>query len=539
MKKRAEIVVFLLGLAIILLAALNSSRFFARLDLTESKAFSISRVSKKLFQEIPEQVHITYYVSERLRKLYAFPQAIEDLLQEYAAYSRGKIRVESLDPLAVGEVTRAEQYGVLPQQIEVVERDETSLAKIYTGIVIQYLDRHETIPLAVRTDALEYELTSRIRKAVSGEERVVGILLGDARRDLQQEYGRLLGGLSADFRVLPLTPGQDVPAEVDALFVIGNSDLGEFELFPIDQYLMRGGRALFAVDGVAVDFMRGLVASKLLNNPTLAMLASYGVKVEPELMADKYCQNFRLPTQILGQVMWQVLDKYPYWITVAGQFASSDNPITAHFTGLDLYWASPLTLSALGERSATGGAVVEPLITSTPDGWTLDEEPFDTNPEAARMLLFSEPENAGTRVLAASLRGELASWFRGKDIPTREGESRAWQSVVATAKDARLVVVGDADFASNLMDFTEAAYNVGFLTNAAEWLSNSEDLLSIKTRLSRDVRLNRIQDPDHRRAAVLTTEIVNVALIPLAIVGFGVARLLLRRKKSAVRAEEE
>jgi ABC-type uncharacterized transport system involved in gliding motility auxiliary subunit len=184
--------------------------------------------------------------------------------------------------------------------------------QIYTGIVIQYLDRHETIPLAVRTDALEYELTSRIRKAVSGEERVVGILLGDARRDLQQEYGRLLNGLGADFRVLPLTPGQDVPAEVDALFVIGNSDLGEFELFPLDQYLMRGGRALFAVDGVGVDFMRGLIASKLANNPTLGMLASYGVKVEQELMADKYCQNFRLPTQILGQVMWQVLDKYPF-----------------------------------------------------------------------------------------------------------------------------------------------------------------------------------------------------------------------------------
>jgi gliding-associated putative ABC transporter substrate-binding component GldG len=533
MKKRAEILIFLLGLAIILLAALNSSRFFARLDLTESKAFSISRVSKKLFQEIPEQVYITYYVSERLRKLYAFPQAIEDLLQEYAAYSRGKIRVESLDPLAAGEVTRAEQYGVMPQQIEVVERDETSLAKIYTGIVIQYLDRHETIPLAVRTDALEYELTSRIRKTVSGEERVVGILLGDARRDLQQEYGRLLNGLGANFRVLPLTPGQDVPAEVDVLFVIGNSDLGEFELFPIDQYLMRGGRALFAVDGVAVDFMRGLLASKMVNNPTLQMLASYGVKVEPELMADKYCKNFRLPTQFLGQVMWQVLDKYPYWITVAGQFASRDNPVTAHFTGLDLYWASPLTLSA------AAGAVAEPLVTSTPDGWGLDKEPFDTNPEAARMLLLTEPENAGTRVLAASLRGELSSWFRGKDIPKREGESRSWQDIVETAKDARLVVVGDADFPSNLLDFTEAEYNVGFLANSAEWLANSEDLLSIKTRLSRDVRLNRIQDPARRLAAVLTTEIVNVALIPLAIVAFGVGRLLLRRKKSAVRAEEE
>ena len=531
MKKRAEIVIFILGLAVILLAGLNSSRFFARLDLTAGKAFSISRVSRKLFQEIPEQVYITYYVSEKLRKLYAFPQGIEDLLLEYAAYSRGRIRVEFLDPLAAGEVARAEQFGVYPQQIEVVERDQRSLAKIYTGIVIQYLDRHETIPLAVRTDALEYELTSRIRKVVSGEERVVGILLGDSGRDLEQEYGRLTAALGADFRVLPLRPGEDVPDEVDALFVIGNTDLGDFDLFPIDQYLMRGGRALFAVDGVRVDFLRGLAASRLQNNPTLDMLASYGVKVEPQLVLDKYCQNFRLPTQVFGQVMWQVLDKYPYWLTVAGQFASRDNPITAHFSGLDLYWASPLTLSS-GSRS-------EALINSTAESWTLDKEPFETSPERAQMLLYSQPENIGSRVLAASLRGELASFFRGKRVPTREGESRSWERIVEAAKDARLVVVGDADFASNLLEFTEATYNLGFLTNAAEWLSNSEDLLAIKTRLARDVRLNRIQEPARRLAAVLATQIVNVAVIPLAVVAFGIVRLLLRRKKSAIRAEEE
>jgi ABC-type uncharacterized transport system involved in gliding motility auxiliary subunit len=38
---------------------------------------------------------------------------------------------------------------------------------------------------------------------------------------------------------------------------------------------------------------------------------------------------------------------------------------------------------------------------------------------------------------------------------------------------------------------------------------------------------------------VLTTEIVNIAVIPLVIIAFGIVRLLLRRKKSAVRAEEE
>jgi ABC-type uncharacterized transport system involved in gliding motility auxiliary subunit len=142
-------------------------------------------------------------------------------------------------------------------------------------------------------------------------------------------------------------------------------------------------------------------------------------------------------------------------------------------------------------------------------------------------------------VLAASLRGELGSFFRGKLIPKREGETRSWTEVLQAAKDARLVVVGDADFASNLLEFTEAGYNLSFLTNTAEWLSNSEDLLSIKTRLARDVRLNRIQEPSRRLTAVLVTEIVNVAVIPLAVIAFGIVRLLLRRKKSAIRAEEE
>ena len=523
MKKRAEIVIFILGLAIILLAGLNSSRFFARLDLTEAKAFSISSVSRKLFQEIPEQVYITYYVSDKLRKLYSFPQAIEDLLLEYAAYSRGRIRVEALDPAASGETGRAEQFGIYPQQIEVVERDQRSLAKIYTGIVIQYLDRHQTIALAVRTDALEYELTSRIRKAVSGEERVIGILLGDAGRSLEQEFNRLTSALGADFRVQPLRPGEDIPGEVDAVLVIGNADLQDFDLFPIDQYLMKGGRALFAVDGVRVDFQRGLVAQIVRGNPTLAMLESYGVKVKPELVLDKYCQNFRLPTQLFGQVMWQVMDKYPYWITVAGQYASRDNPITAHFSGLDLYWASPLELASQ--------AKAEVLVSSTPDSWALDKEPFQTSPEQAQMLLYMPAENKGSRVLAASLQGELASYFRGRSIPNREGEKRTWKEIVPAGKDTRIVVVGDADFASDLLEFTEATYNTTFVANAAEWLSNSEDLLSIKTRTARDLRLNRIQEPARRLRAVLFTELFNVAAIPLAIIAFGIVRLVIRRKR--------
>jgi ABC-type uncharacterized transport system involved in gliding motility auxiliary subunit len=171
MKKRAEIILFILGLILILLIGLNASRYYTRIDLTENKAFTISRVSRELFRDIPDRVFLSYYVSDKLKSLYAFPFQIEDLLYEYAASSRGSIKVEVLDPIKAGELSRAESLGVFTQQIEVIEQDQRSFAQVYTGIVIQYLDRYETIPVVSQVETLEYGLTSRIRKIVTEEER--------------------------------------------------------------------------------------------------------------------------------------------------------------------------------------------------------------------------------------------------------------------------------------------------------------------------------------------------------------------------------
>jgi ABC-type uncharacterized transport system involved in gliding motility auxiliary subunit len=227
------------------------------------------------------------------------------------------------------------------------------------------------------------------------------------------------------------------------------------------------------------------------------------------------------------------MEKYPYWITVAGKYVAKDNPITARFNGLDLYWASPLEIVAKGNTQA------EVLARTTPEGWTASEEPFDTYPRGGPQLLAQPHENKGSYPLAVSLRGELSSYFKGRGIPTREGEKRDWKNIVENTKESRIIVVGDADFASDLLQFTEATYNMDFLTNAVQWLGNSEDLLGIKTRTARDTRLNKIQDPAQWLRARLSAWLVTLVLVPLAVIGFGIGRLVYRRKKSVIRAEEE
>jgi ABC-2 type transport system permease protein len=532
MNKRAEIIIFVLGLLLILAIGLNSSRFFTRIDLTENKAFTISRVSRQLFLEIPDRVYLTYYVSDKLKSLYPFPAQIEDLLYEYAAYSRGTIRVEVIDPVKSGELSTVESLGVFPQQIEVIEQDERSFAQVYTGIVIQYLDRYETIPVVTRVETLEYDLTSRIRKIVSNEERVVGLLSGDAGRNVQSDFSSLRATLSRDFTVREINRGEDIPQDVDVLFVLGGRDLDSFDLFPIDQYLMAGGRALFAVEGLDMDLMRGIIPVKLENTAVLDMLSGYGVQVKQSLVLDKYCKNFRIPRQIFGQIMWEVMDKYPFWITVADQFVSHDNPITARFQGLDLYWPSPI------ELKAGPGVEAQVIASTTPDAWTQDQGPYQTNPQQAAMLLAMDHPSQGQYPLAATLRGSFTSYFKGRDIPTREGEERSWSDIVETGAESRLVVVGDTDFASELYQYSGASYNLEFLANVAEWLSNSEDLLEIKTRVARDMRLDNIQNPEARLRAALFTQLFNLVIVPLLVIAYGILRLVYRRRKRTLREQE-
>ena len=533
MKKRAEIILFILSLVLILAIGLNASRYFLRIDLTENKAFTISRVSRELFREIPDRVYITYYVSDKLKSLYPFPFQIEDLLYEYSAYSRGTIKVAVVDPVKSSSLSEAESLGVFPQQIEVIEQDERSFAQVYTGIVIQYLDRYETIPVVSQIESLEYDLTSRVRKIVTEQERSVGILSGDASREIQTDFGSLLGTLSADFSVRPVQRGEQIPEDLDVLFVLGARDLEDFDLFPIDQYIMRGGRVLFAVEGLDLDLMRGIVPQNLENTASLSMLEHYGVRVEQSYVLDTYAKNFRIPRQIFGQIMWEVMEKYPFWITVADRFVSRENPITARFQGLDLLWASPLEIV---ERP---GVEAEVLLQTTPEAWIQSEPPFETNPQRAAMLEYMPHGEAGQFPLGIALRGSFSSYFADREIPRREGEDRDWAEVVAQSEESRLIVIGDADFASELYQYSGGDYNMEFLANAAEWLSNSEDLLEIKTRVARDVRLNRIQDPETRLRAAMFTQMFNLILVPLGVIIFGVVRLIIRRRRVAVREQEE
>ena len=507
-RKAREILLLCLLAACLAFVLADSARFFVRLDVTRNKAYTISPVSRAICRSIPERVHILYYLSDTLRSLTPTPGRIIDFLEEYAAGSGGKVGLTVVDPIREGGIDAARRFGVTPTQVQVVQQNEQRTIDVFSGIVVEYLNRYTTLPAVFTPDGLEYSLSFAIRKLLAGRRVVIGVLLGRPDKSFPADFGSLETGLSRDYWLRQYAPGERIPPEVDLLLVLGAGGLKEADLRRVDRYLMEGGKILFAVKGLRVETLRALSA-EAERPPLLDLLESYGVRVGQGMVLDTSARDYRLPQQVSGGITWERLGKYPPWVSIRAPDVSPTHPVTASFPGLDLLWPSPL------EPVPVEGVRAEVLVRSSPSSWLM-REPFQIDP--FRVPQAGAPGAQGRRALAVALSGTFPSRF-----PSVPG---------ARSLPTRIVVVGDDDFASDLMVFSDSLYDVLFIENAALWLSGNADLLTLKTKAAAEGRLDRVQDPAARRRVMLTAQLLNVAVIPLLVALFGTVRLLRRRGKA-------
>jgi ABC-type uncharacterized transport system involved in gliding motility auxiliary subunit len=519
-----------LSIAALALGFLLSQRLWFRLDLTRDRSHTLSAVSRNLRNEIPsgDQVRITYYISDKLASMYPMPGEIEDLLREYVSWSRGRIRLDLRDPARANMAAEVERLGIMAQQIQTVEQDQASVATVYTGIVIEYLDQIDVLPVVFSLDTLEYDITSRIRSLLRGTERQLGVLVGDGYRQWNTHYQPLAQALSqAGYRARLINAGEEIPAALPALLVLGGvEDLDSWALYRIDYYIQNGGKVFFALEAVYVDSENNLDARVMEDRGLLAMVSFYGATVLPELALDRNARTLQYQMQAPNGALQFRIVRYPHWFGVLGENVNGAHPVTANFSGLDLFWPSHISMNPPQGLSA------EPLFTSTPDGW-VQKDNFITNPE----LVF-QPEGAegrGQRVLGLSLAGTFPSWFKGLPKPERDGAAEELPDPPAAALPSRIIVVSDTDMATSLLGYTGAEYNLDFLIKALDWLGDDDELMAIRGRSGRIGRLDRLSDPARKLSAMGFAQGLNVVFLPLALVGAGLLFAWNRRKNNSRR----
>jgi ABC-type uncharacterized transport system involved in gliding motility auxiliary subunit len=530
MTKKQTTIITVLSIIAFILALLVSGRYWFRLDFTKNKAHTISQVSRNLHREIPDPVNITYYLSNRLRTVVPAPGEIEDMLREYTAFSRGKIRLTVRDPVRTGTVAMVEGLGLQPRQVPIIEQDQTSLITVYSGIVIEYLDRIEVLPWVISTDTLEYDLTSRIRSLVNETERWIGVIIGDSFRQWREDFSFLASIFhDAGYRVRLIAPGEEIPENTPGLFVLGGADeLDDWALYRIDRYIQQGGKVLFAVKGVFVDTIYGSLQASHHESPGLLdMIASYGVIVRQELALDRHALTLQYQTRTpQGGIQIRIV-RYPLWIGVPADNGNPEHPLTSGFHGLDLFWASPLELHTVDGVESTV------LFTSSTDAWSMVNN-LVTSPEIPYMLELEAFETRGRKILGASLNGVFPSFFRGAPKPVREGSEEELPDMPEHAREARIIVIGDTDFATNIINATQARHNLDFLLRVADWLVSDDDVISIRSRQSQIGRFDKITDSARRTAVMRFTQVLNVGIIPALVILAGIIRAMRRRKIASV-----
>jgi gliding-associated putative ABC transporter substrate-binding component GldG len=505
-------------LAVIALGFLVSRQLWFRLDLTKGKIYTISAVSRGLHNEIPDRVRITYYLSDKLKATYPMPGEIEDLLKEYASFSRGKIQLSVRDPAKARLTEMVEQLGIYQQQMQTVEQDQASFVTVYSGIVIEYLDEIQVLPWVFSLETLEYDLTSRIRSMVQGSSRLLGVLYGGDPRTFSEEYQYLMNAyVQAGYQLRLINPGEEIPETVPAVIALeGVESFDETALYQLDRFIQNGGKAFFTVKGVYIDIDGDLSARLVYDGGLLEMLSSYGVTVLPEIVMDRTALTMQYQTYTPSGAIQSRITRYPQWIRVLGEIGNPAHPASANFNGLDMYWASPLELHKVA------GVDAVTLFTTTNEAWSM-REPFYTSPEIPMMFSKDSSDTAGAKILGVSLTGIFPSWFAGKPKPEQEDGSQL-PDMPAEAKPSRLIIVGDTDFATSFMNVTDARSNIEFFIQAADWMSNDDDIIGIRSKESRSNRLDRIIDLEKRSASMRFAQIVNVFLIPLLVI---IAGLLL------------
>jgi ABC-type uncharacterized transport system involved in gliding motility auxiliary subunit len=528
MTKRQLTRISLLVLAALALGFLISRKLWFRLDLTKNRAYTLSPVSRKLHGELEDQLRITYYLSGQLAAAYPQPGEIEDLLREYAVHSRGTIRYLRRDPAKAGLEGAMQELGIPALEVETVEKDQIIVATVYAGVTLEYLDRLQVIPVALSLDTLEYDVTSRIRALVRGTEREAGVIVGDASRTWEADYAPLNQALTqGGFKVRVLKPGEEIPGALPSLFVFGGAeDLDDWALYRIDRYLRGGGRVFFAPEAVAINLRENLAPRLIMDRGLLAMVSFYGATVKPELALDRNALNFSYQTSAAGGARQFRVVRYPLWIGVTPENARRSHPLTARFGGLDLFWPNPV------ELNPPEGVEGEVLFTTSPQGW-LQRGEFFTSPEAGYLFEQEAPDTRGAQPLGAALAGTFPRWFEGMPKPVREGSEEELPDPPAEAKPGRIVVVGDADLASSLLEYTQGRRNLDFMLRAADWLGNDDEIIGIRSRQAQNGRLDKISDPEKRRGAMNFARILNLALVPLALILTGLFLAWKRRQTAA------
>ena len=511
------------GLVVLALVVLFSTVFTdwmfksARVDLTEGGLYTLSQGSKNIVKDLEQPLDLYFFFSNATTKdalaWRNYAKQVRELLEEFELASNGKIKLTVIDPEPFSEdEDRAAAFGL--QAAPIGNAGDT----VYFGLVAQYGDVKEganpednerptlQIPFFKpdRQAFLEYDIAKMVYQVSQEHKPRVGLIAG---LDVEGGFNMMMRQPTQPwFSVEQIkqlfevkTIGNDEEdisnSDYDLLVVIHPKDLSQQTLFAIDQFVLRGGHAMFFVDPYAeLDQMGASKASDNLNK----LFNAWGVEVS----TDQFVGDAQLALQV-GSPSGQPV-RHLGILQLTDQNLARDNQIVGQL--------ETLHVSSAGFIKPTQNATTDmtPLLKSSHYALPIVASKLDMMQDPSGLAIGFQPTGE-EYVLAATVRGQVKSAFPegvpvkeagdtenqpakepSESIPeAQEPQSKPLEYLKESKLPINVLIVADTDiltdrlwvqirqfFGQNVA--APFADNGDFFFNAVDTLSGSADLVSIR-----------------------------------------------------------
>lgn len=421
-KKGGWIALVLIAVALFVAVNVAAGRVVGmRADLTEDKLYSLSDGTRNLVRKLERPVELTLYYSDALGKaapVYGnYGLRVKDMLRVIETTGGGKVTLAIKDPKPFSEIEdKAVELGM-----QGVPVDESG-AKVYFGLAAKSGDKEIVIPFfqIERERFLEYDIASLIFNLGSKGKPVVAVYSSRP----------MFGDFQMQMRGLPATPWSVIQqlqnhADVkqifeideiwkikpDVLMIVHPGTIEPKEAYSIDQFLLRGGKAMIFLD----PFNESAAARRMSQFPERVssnmekLLDHWGI----ELVKDRVVGDRRYARMVnAGDDKRIIPAPFLTWLSARRESFSQTDVVTSQITLLNLQSAG--ILQSKKETSIK----VEPLVMSSPDSQEVDIKMLEGDQPKILTMLENFQSSGKPLMIAARLSGRTKSMF--PDGPPKE-----------------------------------------------------------------------------------------------------------------------
>ncbi len=503
-----------LGAGLVLFVAVNivagQAMRSARVDLTEGKLYTLSPGSRQIAAKLQEDITLTLYVSQKQLSeapvIQGYVRRVREMLDELVRASGGKLSLRVVDPEPYSEAEdRAVQAGLAALPAGSGGLGGLAGDRLYFGLVgTNSVDQTEVIKFfdPSKESFLEYDLTRLVYLLSSPKKSSIGIMSWLPIEG--QEGNPFMGGrgtpawqisrkLKEFFDVKTVeTTAAAIPPEIKVLLIVHPKNPSEQTLYAIDQFVLKGGRAIVFVDpNCEADVPPGMNPMQAMSMPKASelpkLLDAWGVAYSKDkVVLDKASAvSVRVGSENRPETV-----PYVAWLMLGGDSRSAGDPITGQL--------ERMFVGTAGSLARKDGATTEfqPLLTTSATAMLADASVVSFIPEPKKLLAEYAPGTAKL-TLAARVTGKVQSAFADGAPKPAEGQVGAPEPAPHVAESAGpidVVVIADADLLADrfwvnearlgniLLGYDEFSDNGSLVVNAADNLSGSSELASLRAR---------------------------------------------------------